>query len=273
MAVRDDGSPGDAGGHFGVPVPIPLLAPGELAQDPTLTADELDLFFASDKNGDLDIWTTSRPAIGRPWGPARRVDELSTTSADGEPEVSPDGLTLYFSSDRTGAAGGFRIWISRRAQRADPWDTPLALALGAGTSFRGPAVDSRSVTLVFASVGDSRDFDLYAASRPSETAPWETPALITEVNTPWYDWDPALYRDGLGLAFGSRRDGDHTASDLFQSVRASATAPFSAGEALSELNTAASEGDPWLSNDGQHIVFASERDGVSKIYEAWRAAR
>src|SRR5439155_11085099 len=38
--------------------------------------------------------------------------------------LSPDGLSLYISSDRPGGSGGsgnFDIWVCRRASLTDPW--------------------------------------------------------------------------------------------------------------------------------------------------------
>src|SRR5262245_58586309 len=77
--------------------------------DPTLTADQLEIFFTSTRAGGLgadDIWTSRRPSTSAPWGAPTLVTELSSPSRDLRPWISPDGLLLYFSSDRPGGAGG-----------------------------------------------------------------------------------------------------------------------------------------------------------------------
>src|SRR5439155_16055046 len=39
---------------------------------------------------------------------------INTSSADQSPALSPDGLSLYFASDRAGSLGGVDLWVSRR---------------------------------------------------------------------------------------------------------------------------------------------------------------
>ena len=43
------------------------------------------------------------------------------------PAVTPDELNLYFTSTRSGA---FRIWLSTRAAKTDPWGAPALVPLG-----------------------------------------------------------------------------------------------------------------------------------------------
>jgi hypothetical protein len=74
-------------------------------------------------------------------GPAINVPRV----ADGNAELSADGLSLYFDSDRTdlpGARGGRDIWISRRActDWLNPeceWQTPV----NAGPNLNSPYVE------------------------------------------------------------------------------------------------------------------------------------
>ena len=59
-------------------------------------------------------------------------------------------------------------------------------------------------------------------------------------------------------------------NSLFYANRATVTDEFSAPQPATELNVN-DDGDPWLSDDGHHIVFDSRRGGgPTKIYEAWR---
>ena len=262
----------DAGAAFSAPVLVTgLLDPTDEIQDASLSPDELEIYFASLKNGTYDIWTSNRSAIGAPWNPGVLVEELSTTtSSDFEPDLSYDGLTMYFSSDRPPAAPTLRIWVSRRSQRSDPWGVPEIVDLGATSADRAPAVDVRGLLMAIASDRGTSDLDIYFSTRQTPTAAWGLPVDVHEVNSPVFDWDPALYNSGLGLVFGSRRSGDQTTSDLFETTRATYTTPFDAPRSLDELNSPMSEGDPWLSNDGRHVVFSSDRSGISQLYEAWR---
>ncbi len=73
---------------------------------PTLTADELIIFFSSyDIPGGLggyDIWMASRPDMNSPFGTVTNLAEINTTAREVCPSISPDGLTLIFQSDRNG---------------------------------------------------------------------------------------------------------------------------------------------------------------------------
>ena len=66
------------------------------------------------------------------------------------PEISKDGRSLYFSSNRPGPFGGEDLWVSRRATRDEAWDEPLNLGPNVNTSFneRSPAL-SREGTICF----------------------------------------------------------------------------------------------------------------------------
>jgi Tol biopolymer transport system component len=264
-------------GPFGAPVAIDgLLATADLVQDPSLSTDELELYFASEKAGateGYDIWLSTRTAVTDPWGVGSMVAELSTAKYDDlEPEVSADDLTMYFSSDRPGPEADTHIWIAQRQRRTDPWGAPVQFKLtGTSMAARGPAVDDQQLEMVFYSDGAQGDYDLYRITRASVTDAWGAPASLTEVNSTVFDWDPALFLDGRGLIFGSRRNGDKTGpSDLFETSQTSPTSPFATPRALTPLNSKSSEGDPWLSNDGRHIVFSSDRSGTTRLYEAFR---
>src|ERR1043165_1642481 len=65
------------------------------------------------------------------WGTAQKIDEiagnsseLNTTSQDGCPIQSPDGLSLYMASNRPGGHGLLDIWVSHRESTGDPWGAP-----------------------------------------------------------------------------------------------------------------------------------------------------
>jgi hypothetical protein len=69
-----------------------------------------------------------------PWGVAQKLDtigansaELNTSSIDGCPIQSPDGLSLYLASNRPGGLGGLDIWVATRSSRSAAWGDPRNL--------------------------------------------------------------------------------------------------------------------------------------------------
>lgn len=82
---------------------------------PTLSPDGLLLFFSEDIIGSLrpggfgsaDMWMSRRASISDPWGtPVNLGPIVNSSSHDTGPRVSPDGSTLYFSSEKPGGFGG-----------------------------------------------------------------------------------------------------------------------------------------------------------------------
>jgi hypothetical protein len=269
----DGSTGGGAGAVFGTPaVVMGLRSEIDVLQDPSLSDDELEIYFMSVTNDGRDIWRSRRAAGTDPWGAASLVAELSTAAQEEDPDLASDGLTIYFSSDRSEGPGVMRLWFSRRAARDEPWGPPeTILGLGASRSDVAPSVDRSGLTLVFASMRDNLDFHLFSATRVDSTAAWGLAQELSAVNSEWQDRDPALFDRGNALVFCSRRTGQGRTSDLFHVARSDPTAAFAAvPAAIGELNSDAWEGDPWLSDAGRHIVFVSDRTGTPRIYESWR---
>src|SRR5262249_3163816 len=61
------------------------------------------------------------------FGPANVLSEVSSPFLEGDPSLSPDELTIYFTSDRTGGAGALDIWFARRTSKVSSFGTPEPL--------------------------------------------------------------------------------------------------------------------------------------------------
>ena len=83
---------------------IELNNVGKYLTGPKLSGDELLIFFqAMDRPGSQhDIWMASRTDRNLPFEYVRKLDEINTSSNEAHPNVSPDGLILYFTSNRNG---------------------------------------------------------------------------------------------------------------------------------------------------------------------------
>ena len=285
-ALDGGGNPGDAGpsdvgdamdapsdgGAFGTPQVITGLRGDAFdVQDPSMTSEELELYFTSPTGGQNDIWLARRTLTTDPWGAGALVSELSSPQNDEDPEVSVDGLNLFFSSDRGG--DGVHLYVSQRRTRDTPWEQPVRVdGLGSATLDVAPAVDRTQLYLAFASQrGAASDLHLFAATRPDASAAWQLAGELTALNSTSRDTDPALFAQGRSLIFASLRAAPGGKTDLFQTSRSDVSSPFASSvDSISALTTSASEEDPWVSQDGRHILFVSDRDGRSRIYEAWR---
>jgi Tol biopolymer transport system component len=271
------GTQSDAGGWtpFGKPqIVTGLRSDADAVLDPSMTFEGLELYFASPTNGQTDIWVSTRTVATDPWGPSTMVAELSSPQNDQDPEVSVDGLTMYLASDRVGDGGGsgMRIYVSQRRTRVTAWQTPtLVSGLGSSTLDEGPGLDRTELNLAFASErGTDTQAHLFTATRPDTSANWQNPTALSALNSAWEDTDPALFSNGSGLVFSSRRLTQGGTSDLFQAARPDENSPFQMIAPISELNTSSNEEGPWMSQDGTMILFASDRSGTMRIYQASR---
>src|SRR5262245_50871362 len=73
-----------------------------------------------------------------PWSaPVNLGSVVNTAASDQHPAISPDGLSLYITSNRPGSVGSQDLWVSQRTTRDDPWGAPINL----GTNLNGPGRD------------------------------------------------------------------------------------------------------------------------------------
>jgi Tol biopolymer transport system component len=100
---------------------------------PAISSDGRTLFFCSNRGGGgFHLWMATRADPSNPsgWIAAVSVSELTTRFQECCPHLSPDGLTLYFSSSRPGPGcpqGQNYIWFARRESLHDPFKAPVSL--------------------------------------------------------------------------------------------------------------------------------------------------
>ena len=263
---------------FSTPTPVAgLVSDTTDAHGPSLTKDELEIYLSCLRQGEASyhIWTSTRAASDALWNAATMVNEITGAGDDQDPDVSSDGLTLYFASDRSGS--GYQLYVSRRDTRGQPWGPP-ALMEGQGLSsstldIRGPSVDSSGLFMTFCSAPrGTENFNLYSASRTDPRGAWGNVQALSGINSATADADPAIFHDSLSLAWSSRAPSSGKSWDLVEVSRSDLATPFSAAPIpLDSLNTDVSERYPWVSQGGAHIMFTREGVGApGVIYEAWR---
>ena len=272
-AVMADAGPPPS---FAAPVVVPGLAsPGSHDDDPTVTADLLELYFSSDRPGGPggeSIWRANRATPADPWGAPTLVTELSSDAADNDAEISADGLTIWIASTRAPSVG-HDLWVSTRADRQSAWGTPVrVIELSSDAEDFGPAITpSLLVMAIFSNrAGGQGDHDLYLSTRANAQAAWQTPTPIAELNTADFEGNAFLRAGGQNIVFDAVRPDGLGARDLYTASRPAGDQPFAAPRRLVVLSTASDERDAWFSPDGNYVVFASDRSGDFEIYESSR---
>lgn len=105
---------------------------GETVNDPAwdsqpcLSLDGRELFFASRRGGNADLYHCYRNDDGS-WSEPQSLDPvINTKGSEMAPFIHPDGKTLYFSSDTHTGMGGYDLFVSRRNEKGE-WSTPVNL--------------------------------------------------------------------------------------------------------------------------------------------------
>ena len=96
---------------------------------PTLSSDELKLFFASERKngmGGKDIWISERENTSEKFGRPRNLSSLINTEGDELYPYLRNDSTLYFSSNGHGGMGGLDIFVTTLDSLGE-WTEPINL--------------------------------------------------------------------------------------------------------------------------------------------------
>jgi Tol biopolymer transport system component len=220
------------------------------------------------------------------WSTPVPLSTINTAAEEHQPAVSKDGLTLYFSSDRTGGHGGTDIWVSSRASTAEAWGAPsnLGTAINTAANELTPAL-SRDEHWLF--IGSDRAdgmglVDIWVAYRQHKhedfgESGWQPATPVAGVNTTFGEQGASYFRDDetgkVFLFFQSGRPGGVGpvgTADIYVAEQ-QPDGSFGAASNVTALNTARGEQRPSVRHDGLEIFFMSNRaGGLSHIWSAMR---
>ena len=203
---------------------------------------------------------------------------VNSWAGDSTPSISADGLSLYFSSKRSG--GWADLWVTTRATVSDPWDLAVKLRPVVSSSYTDdtPSISADGLTLYFGSFrpgpGGHGKMDIWRATRQTTDDEWGAPVnLGPTINSSVLDWSPTISADGLLLVFGSDRPGGSGGEDLWMTRRTTIDDPWSEPVNLGPtINSGRLEASPEISHDGRSLLFSSNRrDGRVGGVDIWQA--
>lgn len=260
-------------GPFGLAQPIDELNSFANDDDPTLTGDLLEIYFASTRAGSEDVWTSTRASVADAWDAPVAVDSLSSIYTETFPEVSADGLLMLLASNR-GTMIELDVYFSRRDARGQPWPEPVALA-GAATAIDDygatPSPDLTSAFLCRVVPEGLGQADIWLAPADFDAGVVGAPLLIPELSGPYADCSVSSSPSGREIFFESTRPiGAGFDWNLWMATRDDPRGPWDPPVAVTELNGEADDVDPWLSPDRHTLYFASGTPGVYGLYVATR---
>ena len=127
---------------------------------PSISTDGLELYFSDYKpeltrpggHGWSDIWVTTRPTRHAPWGEAVNLGPVVNSSTqDTRPHLSPDGLSLFFDSQRDGRPPYGELYMTTRTTLSEPWGAPVNVGpiVNSPEFEESPCISSDGTTLFF----------------------------------------------------------------------------------------------------------------------------
>lgn len=103
-----------------------------------ISADGLSLYFCAGSGNGSYIWITERTGKDQPWAaPIKLGPNINRATYQWSPDISPDGLRLYFESRDT-LEGASDIWTSIRQKPSDVWEP--AIKLGSHSTKKDPSL-------------------------------------------------------------------------------------------------------------------------------------
>lgn len=152
-------------------------------------------------------WKTPEP-IGKP---------INSTYWEGGACLSPDGKTLYFTSERKGGFGHSDIWMSTKINNKE-WSKPVNLGSTINTPYDevGLFMAPDGKTLFFCSNGPNSmgDYDIFKTTY--ENGQWTTPVnLGFPINTEFSDGPIAIDATGRIAYISSNRPGGVGEKDIY----------------------------------------------------------
>jgi hypothetical protein len=260
---------------YDLPVNVgPLINTANFEGGPSLSQDGLTLLFGAARPNSLgqldeDIYIATRETTSESFGPPGNLGAPVNSLGFGDysPELSADGLTLYFSSSRPGGLGQADLYVTTRESTEDPWEPPQNLGPNINSPhFDGqPSISANGNTLYWDSdrLDGLGDFDLWVATRDAVGegfAPADN--MGPTVNTPGPDFGPAISRNDRRLFFSSGRPGNVGQIDIWVVERTKnrkRAGPWSTPINVDTLNSPFFQAMPTFSRNGKEVCFMAFR--------------
>ena len=215
--------------------------------EPTISADGRILIFSRGRaKQNADLYLTHWD--GKSWEEPTPIRELNSLEDELGPELSRDGNSLYFYSNRKGGLGGYDIWMSRRD--SDHWGEPANLGASINSAYNDydPAI-SPSGRRLYLSSNRPR-----GAISEKERATWGA-TLRESRNLSDYDIFVSEAMDVEVLVEGDSQS----------------RLEFAEATRVDYLNSLADEGQVSITPRGDFLYFSSDRSGGAGGFDLYRS--
>ena len=218
------------------------------------------------------------------FGKPEMVPNINSEFSDGSPQISRDGLELYYNYAAGDGQCSHDIWVAKRSTTKEPWSSPIKLLGPVNSSGpqRTPSLSAEGLELYFSdgfpnvtgcepNPGGHGHSDLWVSTRASKESPWGSPKNLGPiVNTINAEDTPCVSANGLELYYMSNIPDDPQNSQILMTTRPTKDDPWGAPVTLSSnVNSNQYEYTPYISADGLSLFFSR---GFSKAH-VWVSRR
>jgi hypothetical protein len=262
----------DPAAAFKPPVALTSLESARDDVSARLAPDELTIVFAR-INADLtyDLYSSTRTRVEDAFSTPQIMGSINSIYSDLWPTLTPDGLGIYFESDRI-TPGTFHVWTSHRLTTASAFGPPI-METGLADGDLDPYVTSTGGAIYVASavrVGAGGS-DIYRAARDATGALSPPIAVLGGVNSVADELTPAVTGDELRMFFCHNTA---TGCDTYTASRSAISDGFGAATPVDGLAVdGITEVPTWVSPDGCHLYFYSNVPGNSGGMDLYLATR
>jgi len=222
---------------------------------------------------------------GSEWSePVNLGPVVNSSALDANAGLSPDGLTLYFISNRAGGLGNNDVWMSHRQCVPCDWETPVNL----GAPINSDAVegaptmsdDGRMLFFFSSRPGGFGGADIYVSHRLSTSADgdvWGPPEnLGADVNGPGAENGSYYVREGgesnAFLYFNRTPAGGSL--DIYRVSLSNDGVAIGPAVAVPELNDpTGADQKVAVRTDGHELLLSSVRAGGFGNFDIWAFTR
>ncbi|MFH0867438.1 MAG: tetratricopeptide repeat protein [Bacteroidota bacterium] len=182
-----------------------------------LSLRKKEFFITKSVNGNKELYSIAYKD-GKWTDPVKLGPSVNTKAVETNASISPDGSTLYFSSNRDGGYGGYDIYACERLSDGS-WSKPANLGSQVNTpnDEQSPYISIDAATLYFSSQGHNTmgGYDIFFSTLSDEGIWPEAENIGYPINTPQDDLFYIPSSDETKAFYTSSKDGGQGNEDIY----------------------------------------------------------
>lgn len=239
-------------------------------RDFSMSRDKNEIYFSIESYRKEYSFIAYIKRLGNTWSKPKVVS-FSGVFKDLEPFLSPDGLKLFFASNRnvtsTDVKNDIDIWYVKRSTLNDEWSDPINVGLTINTNKNEfyPSVTNNGDLFFTAEYSDSKGKEDIYVSRFINNKYTKPVALSSAINTEKYEFNAYVSPDEKFIVFTSygRKD-DLGRGDLYLSYKDGKGNWLPAKNLGGRINSKDLDYCPFIDVDTNILYFTSSRSSVPK---------